>query len=100
MFDSNKPNCFECKWYRPLPYDAHIECVHPKIDVSDKFLTPLMMMSGLVSPAEKRLNVYGDSHGIKMGWFMWPLNFNPTWLLTCDGFERKEVKQTNEETKV
>jgi hypothetical protein len=24
-----------------------------------------------------------------MGWFMWSLNFDPTWLQTCDGFSDK-----------
>jgi len=36
------------------------------------------------------LNIAGDPHGIKNGWFMWPLNFDPIWLRNCDGFERKE----------
>ena len=36
------------------------------------------------------LNITGDPHGIKMGWFQWPFNFDPCWLLTCDGFEEKD----------
>jgi hypothetical protein len=50
-------------------------------------------MAGQRAGIMKRLNVVGDSHGIKKGWFLWPINFDPTWLLTCDGFEGKEVKQ-------
>jgi hypothetical protein len=28
----------------------------------------------------------GEEYGIRMGWFMWPLNFDPIWLLECDGY--------------
>lgn len=50
------------------------------------------------APAMKRLNVAGDNHGIRSGWFLWPLNFDPTWLLTCDGFEKNggELNETNQ----
>ena len=30
--------------------------------------------------------VEGHEQGKRRGWFMWPLNFDPTWLLECDGF--------------
>jgi hypothetical protein len=38
-----------------------------------------------------KLNIKAVSHGIRMGWFMWPVNFDPTWLLNCDGFTEKEL---------
>jgi hypothetical protein len=37
------------------------------------------------------LRIVGDSHGIRQGWFVWPLNFDPVWLNACNGFEKKEV---------
>lgn len=50
----------------------------------------MFLMNGSQNaPAMKRLNVLGDVSGIRGGWFLWPLNFDPTWLLTCDGFEKK-----------
>jgi hypothetical protein len=39
---------------------------------------------------ENPLNVRGDPHGIKNGWFQWPWNFDATWLENCDGHEKKE----------
>jgi hypothetical protein len=34
-------------------------------------------------------------HGVRKGWFLWPLNFDPTWLLNCDGYTpREEPKET------
>ncbi len=85
-----KPNCYECKHRRNIPGDAHSECIHPKINEVDRLLAPIMLMSGNQNIAVlKRLNVMGDKTGITNGWFAWPLNFDPTWLLTCDGFEMR-----------
>lgn len=95
-----KPNCFDCKHMRTIPGDAHIECAHPSINEVDRMLTPMLLMSGLQNaPCMKRLNVMGDSRGILHGWFMWPLNFDPTWLQTCDGFEKKggEAHETKQD---
>jgi hypothetical protein len=35
-------------------------------------------------------NVEGDGHGIWKGRFFWPLNFDPVWLIKCDGYEEGE----------
>lgn len=92
-----KPNCYDCKYRGSIPGDCHSECNHPSINASDRVLTPVLMLNGMVSPAQKRLNVYGQGHGIKMGWFMWPLNFDPVWLMSCNGFESKEKEQNENE---
>ena len=63
--NSEKPNCFKCVHRRNVPGDAHIRCNNHQAKVS------------------------GDPHGIRKGWFMWPLNFDPTWLVSCDGFSDK-----------
>lgn len=94
----SNPNCYDCKWRRNIPGDTHSECVHPKISGADRLLTPIILMSGSQNaPAQKRLNVTGDPHGIRRGWFAWPLNFDPVWLQTCDGFEGKEVETMRSE---
>jgi len=33
--------------------------------------------------------VNGHPHGIRNGWFNWPLNFDPVWLIDCTGFSDK-----------
>jgi hypothetical protein len=38
--------------------------------------------------------VTGNAHGMKMGWFYWPVNFDPTWLKSCDGFAPKATTAT------
>lgn len=61
-----KPNCFKCKYKQDIIGDCHISC------------------SNLYA------NVKGDSVGIKGGWFFYPFNFDPTWLVSCDGFLKKD----------
>jgi hypothetical protein len=52
----------------------------------------LLSSAGRLPPfqVDVGLNVKGNSHGIKEGWFNWPLDYDPRWLLECDGFEAKE----------
>ena len=57
--------CYYCRQYkRKIPGDAHITCANP-----DKEMT-------------------GNKHGIKMGWFSYPLKFDPVWKTkNCSNFE-------------
>ncbi len=60
----NKPNCHKCKHRGTIPGDAHSRCNNAEAKVK------------------------GHLVGIRGGWFHHPYNFDPTWLLECDGFER------------
>lgn len=62
-----KSNCYNCIHRREIAGDAHSRC------------------------ANRDAEVIGHEHGIKKGWFVWPYNFDPTWLVKCDGFAQKEV---------
>jgi len=59
-------DCYNCKYKRNIPGDAHVSCVNhdPKVK--------------------------GDAHGIESGWFFYPLNFDPIWGSGCTNFEAKE----------
>ncbi len=61
---TERPNCYECAHRRGVPGDAHSRCNNQDAAVS------------------------GNRIGIQGGWFMWPANFDPTWLVSCDGFKR------------
>ena len=61
------PNCYECKHRRDTPGSCHSRCDHPTC------------------------NVTAEKHGIVNGWFFFPINFDPVWLRSCDGFEKKET---------
>lgn len=61
-----KNECYSCKHKRLVPGDAHIECAFP-----DPKMT-------------------GNEHGIKHGWFMYPILFDPVWKTKkCNNFEFK-----------
>ena len=60
-----KPDCYKCKYRREVPGDAHSRC------------------------ACATAKVKGDPHGIRSGWFLWPWNFDPVWLISCTGFKKK-----------
>lgn len=60
------PDCYKCSYRRNVPGDAHSCCKNGTAHVK------------------------GHPHGIGSGWFEWPLNFDPVWLLSCDGFKSKE----------
>lgn len=59
----DKPNCYKCKYRKEIMGDAHSECTN------------------------REANVEGYAYGIHRGWFFWPYNFDPVWLVSCNGFE-------------
>lgn len=69
-----KPNCYKCVHRGEIPGNAHSSCNNHKAGAK------------------------GNPHGIKSGWFYWPLNFDPVWLLSCEGFsdDKKDKMPTRE----
>jgi hypothetical protein len=73
----------------------HSKCLHPNNENALK--NPAMEMIatfasvGRLDPvcADTGLNIRANQHGIDNGWFNWPFNFDPAWLLSCDGFKQK-----------
>jgi hypothetical protein len=57
-----EPNCYTCVHRRPLAGNTHSRC--------NKF----------------EATVLADAHGVHMGWFRWPVNFDPAWLRGCDSY--------------
>ena len=93
----NKPNCYECKYRGDVPGDAHSSCKHPSIGAHDPLdqVMAILASVGRTEPptnaAAMTLNIKADPHGVRSGWFNWPFNFDPVWLLSCDGFEAKQL---------
>ena len=98
---TDKPNCYECKHRGRAIGSAHSVCNHPSnAQAKGDPLLEIMAIFGSVGrtppiQADTGLNVKGNPHGIRSGWFNWPFNFDPVWLESCDGFGAKE-KQTEE----
>lgn len=62
-----KPNCYDCAYRGSIAGNAHSRCTN------------------------KKAKVEGAPYGIRSGWFNFPYNFDPTWLISCDGFKAKEA---------
>lgn len=80
-----KANCYKCKYRDGVPGDAHSCCKHP-------VASPIYMMffmSGKSAIASKDFTIRGNTHGVRSGWFTWPVNFDPVWLEECTLFEQK-----------
>jgi len=91
-------DCWSCKHRRAIPGSCHIRCAHPLVPAPE----PITQVLATLASARRvpfmqdcdaldTLNIQGSPHGIRNGWFNWPLDFDPTWLLNCDGYDRKEA---------
>ena len=54
--------CYDCVHRLEIPGNAHSRC------------------NNVIA------KVKGHEQGIMNGWFMWPINYDPVWLLECDGY--------------
>jgi hypothetical protein len=84
-FEKNK--CYSCVYRRNIPGDAHSMCSHPAAGgAEDMFNAIVAIGSGQAARGAQELGIKANTHGIRMGWFHWPANFDPVWLATCKGF--------------
>ena len=88
--DKRKPDCYKCIHRGNVPGDAHSCCRHPKIE-SDGWRRVVRLLNKELVQITKDFGITAEPHGIRMGWFMWPVNFDPVWLLTCKMFEEKKT---------
>jgi hypothetical protein len=65
------PDCYQCAWRRSIVGDCHSRCLNIHAQVE------------------------GHAHGIAKGWFFWPYNFDPVWLVSCDSFKQNESLPSN-----
>ena len=70
--DPQKPICYECVHRRQLPGNSHSECKN------------------------YRAKLTANPHGVNHGWFTWPFDFDPLWLISCNGFQRRDDAQKTE----
>lgn len=87
----NPPKCYLCKYRGDLVGDCHSKCNHPK--AFNEIMFFMSEFAGITPPKtdrERSLNIKGNFHGIKNGWFCWPVNFDPIWLENCNGFKPLE----------
>lgn len=87
-----KANCYECKYRGSVPGSCHSSCNYPGTDTGI-----LSFFASCNFALMDKLNIKAEPHGVKSGWFMWPVDFDPVWLRNCDGFILKEKKQNEKE---
>ena len=87
-----KPDCYKCKYRGSVPGDTHSCCMYPGNNTD---LFAFFEQGNFVNMV--KLNIKAEGHGVRMGWFFWPINFDPIWLINCDGFTPKEQKAENEQ---
>jgi hypothetical protein len=97
-----KPNCYNCIHRGEVIGSCHSSCQHPaaRTVASD----PIAALAGLLGKRSglasipltqeaQTLNVRGAALGVRNGWFLWPVNFDPVWLEQCNGFTAKGESQ-------
>lgn len=89
-----KANCYKCEYRGKVAGSAHSRCNHPLVKQDDNDFGALVdMLAGKNIEAAKKLNIKANPQGVRNGWFAWPANFDPVWLINCDGFKQKEEKE-------
>ena len=85
MVKEIKQNCYNCEYRGRVAGDAHSCCKYPGTSTGmfDIFNSKNFEIA-------KELNIQGVEHGVRSGWFLWPVNFDPVWLENCDGHKLKE----------
>lgn len=87
MTDQNK--CYSCKRAVSVPNSAHTECMHPgRYREVPHFMAKIAGGSARTD-APAPLNIEASAESIKAGWFAWPINFDPVWLVRCDGYQER-----------
>ena len=82
-----KPDCYTCKYRGMVAGDAHSCCEYPGNDTGIlSFFSPVNKTNAI------KLGIKGNPQGIRGGWFMWPVNFDPRWLVECNGHLEKIKK--------
>lgn len=83
-------NCYTCKYRKDLPGSAHSSCHHPTTKENhDDPLGSIIALLGGNNDIVPKINIKANPHGIRSGWFNWPYDFDPVWLISCEGYEEK-----------
>jgi hypothetical protein len=84
-------NCHNCKYVGTVPGSAHSSCSLVGDEAAQFQVAILYIGGGSITlenkeTKEKSPLIELDSHGVKKGWAMWPVNFDPVWVKNCKGY--------------
>jgi hypothetical protein len=72
--------CWSCVHRLPIEHSVYLKCGHPDA-------IPSFLAKASKHPADDVLKVVGHEQGVEGGWFNWPFDFDPRWLVACAGYE-------------
>lgn len=97
-------SCYNCKYQGNVPGSCHSSCQHPLAKAVGFNATIIILNLGHMTIEDSStkdiiFKVEGEPHGIRNGWFNWPVDFDPAWLKTCTlkDFEIPVVKEQLDE---
>lgn len=97
-FNPSTVSCFQCAHHRSVPGSTHSRCVAAGNEREQALLAMTWFSDEVSLPTidiwgNEVSVVGGNEHGIAEGWFLWPLNFDPVWLLWCLMYEEKHADE-------
>ena len=75
-----KPDCYTCAHRRNLVGDAHSSCA--ALGAIGLFVSKYFII-GESEFLAGDIHIRGNTHGVRSGWFIWPINYDPVWLEIC-----------------
>lgn len=80
---SHQNACYDCPHRRDVLGSAHSSCVHPLAHRAAPHFIAKIFGGSAATNASDPLQIEAVPHGVKSGWFAWPINFDPVWLIHC-----------------
>lgn len=92
MAKAAPPNCYDCAFRRDVPGSAHSRCAVLAEMPKGHELNAMLVFMGNGRYGDGVVSVEGHPHGIRSGWCMWPNDFDPVWIRSCNSFKAKEPR--------
>lgn len=82
-------NCLNCKNCGPIALGSghHRTCNAITSDLGEQLLLTQLSITDKETGKDA---VVQNPHGVKNGWCIWPVNFDPVWIDECLFYNKKE----------
>jgi len=93
-----KHNCYNCMFRGTVPGSAHSSCNVLKYIGEKGTIAESAIALGIATIKDEHGHdaVQLDPHGVRNGWAMWPINFDPIWVNKCMFYINKEDREKEE----